>query len=73
MTDQQRFLIDSIVEDMTRFLVEDRKMSVIEALDTVYGSTLYDKLTDIETGLYYQSARYNYNMLRRELDYGKPV
>lgn len=73
MTDQQRLLIDSIVEDMTRFLVEDRKMSVIEALDTVYGSTLYDKLTDIETGLYYQSARYNYNMLRRELDYGKPV
>ncbi len=29
------------------------------------------KIIDIETGLYYQSASYNYNLLRREIMLGK--
>lgn len=72
MTDQQQFLIDAIVEGMAARLVEEGKMPVVEALATIYGSTLYDKITDLETGLYCQSAGYNYNLLERELAYGKP-
>lgn len=30
-----------------------------------------EKIMDLETGLYYQSALYNYNLLRRELTLGK--
>ena len=26
---------------------------------------------DLETGLYYQSAKYNYELLRHEIKYGK--
>ena len=57
MTDEARFLIDSLVEH--------------QALQLVYNSQLYEKITDLETGLYYQSAKYNYELLRHEMKYGK--
>ena len=45
--------------------------SITEALDVVYNSQLYEKILDLETGLYYQSAGYNYELLRNELLTGK--
>ena len=45
--------------------------SIPEAMDAVYNSQLYEKVLDLETGLYYQSAGYNYEYLRRELLTGK--
>ena len=51
--------------------VEEYKLSVPQALQLVYNSQLYEKITDLETGLYYQSAKYNYELLRHEMKYGK--
>ena len=44
-----------------------------DAMDGVYNSQLYEKILDLETGLYYQSAGYNYELLRNELLTGKVV
>lgn len=71
MTNETRFLIDSIVEQMTSFLIEDNKLSISEALSLIYSSQLYEKMLDLDTGLYYHSASYNYELLQRELKYGK--
>ena len=71
MTNEQKFLIDCITDDVTRYIMEDHGLSVTEALDIVYTSQYYDKLTDLGTGLYYQSSSYNYEYLKRELKYGK--
>ncbi len=71
MTDEARFLIDSLVEQLTLMAVEEYKLSVPQALQLVYNSQLYEKITDLETGLYYQSAEYNYELLRHEMKYGK--
>ena len=73
MTDETRFLIDSLVEQLTLMAVEEYKLSVPQALQLVYNSQLYEKITDLETGLYYQSAKYNYELLRHEMKYGKIV
>ena len=73
MTDEVRFLIDSLVEQLTLMAVEEYKLSVPQALQLVYNSQLYEKITDLETGLYYQSAKYNYELLRHEMKYGKIV
>jgi len=73
MTKEQKFLIELIIDDVARYLIEDTGISVIEALDTVYHSQLYDKLMDTETGLYYQSPAYCYEYLKHELKYGKAV
>ena len=73
MTKEQKFLIELTIDDVARYLIEDTGVSVIEALDTVYHSQLYDKLMDTETGLYYQSPAYCYEYLKHELKYGKAV
>lgn len=73
MTDEARFLIDSLIEQLVLMAVEEYKLAIPEALQLVYNSQLYEKITDLETGLYYQSASYNYELLRHEMKYGKIV
>ena len=51
--------------------IKDFKYSLEEALDCVYNSELFEKLQDLETGLYYQSSGYNYELLKEEIKYGK--
>ncbi len=69
--DKIKFLIDTLVEDMAKYLVEDYGISILEALDIVYNSQTYDKIIDLSTGLYYQSSGYNYDILKHEFKYGK--
>lgn len=71
MTKEQQFLIDSIVEKLVLLVMKDFHANMLDALDMVYTSQLYEKLTDLETGLYLQSALYNYSYLQRELTTGK--
>ena len=71
MSEQTKFLIDSLVEQLALWTMRDYHLSMVEALQLVYNSQLYDKLVDLETGLYYQSAAYNYGLLKHEIDYGK--
>jgi len=52
-------------------LMEERGLSLHEALDTVYNSETYAKLMDSATGLYFQSPVYIYCYLDRELATGK--
>ena len=65
-------------EEWALFILANRKgletqLYIPKALELVYNSQLYDKIMDLETGLYYQSARYNYELLRHEVRYGKIV
>lgn len=71
MSEQTKFLIDSLVERLALWAMNDYRLSVVEALQLVYNSQLYEKILDLETGLYYQSAAYNYGLLKHEIDYGK--
>ena len=73
MTNEVRFLIDSLVEQLVVMVVEEYKVSVPQALELLYNSQLYEKITDLDTGLLCQSAGYNYKMLRHEMKYGKIV
>ncbi|WP_455639745.1 hypothetical protein [Parabacteroides sp.] len=71
MTHETQFLIDALIERLTLLVMEEYQLTPIEALNQVYNSQLYEKIMDLETGLYYQSAPYNYRLLRRELTLGK--
>ena len=64
-------LINARIKDMAMWLMEDFKYSLEEGLDCVYNSELFEKLQDLETGLYYQSSGYNYELLKEEIKYGK--
>ena len=68
---QISIMINARIKDMAMWLMEDFKYSLEEALDCVYNSELFEKLQDIETGLYYQSSGYNYELLKEEMKYGR--
>ena len=71
MSAQPKFLIASLVEQLALWAMRDYRLSMVEALQLVFNSQLYEKVLDLETGLYYQSAAYNYGLLKHEIDYGK--
>ena len=63
---QFQFIINSNVEQIAFYLQEDYELSVIEALDKIYNSKIYDKLQNPQTGLYLQSPDYIYDYLKAE-------
>ena len=71
MTTETKFLISVLVEKLTIQVMNDYNLSEAEALDLIYNSQLYEKILDLGTGLYYQSAGYNYELLKSEIEYGK--
>lgn len=68
---QINIMINAQIKDMATWLMEDFMYSLEEALDCVYNSELFEKLQDVNTGLYYQSSSYNYELLKNEMKYGK--
>lgn len=67
MTKEQTFLTDNLLAGLLQIIMEDRKVDMQSALDILYNSRLYTQITDPETGLYFQSADYNYELLKEEL------
>ncbi len=73
MNNEQKFLVESIIDDVARYIVEDEDATILDALNTVYNSQFYEKLMDLGTGIYYQSPAYCYELLKHELKYGKTI
>ena len=48
-------------------LMEERSMTMREAMDIVYKSKTYAALNNTKTGLYFQSPAYLYDSLEKEL------
>ena len=71
MSKEAKFLIDTLTKNLTLKVMEEFGFSATDAMDAVYNSQHYEKILDLETGLYFQSAGYNYEMLREELQNGK--
>ena len=67
---QQDFLIAYTVDRMTEYLIEDYQIPISSALQFIYNSDTYQKLTQTENGLYGQSASYVYELLNREFVMG---
>lgn len=70
MNTEVKYLTDKLTRDLIAYVMDDFKVSMTEAMSMVYYSDLYAKILDTETGLYYQSSGYNYEMLKRELQTG---
>lgn len=66
-TNDQIFLIDGIISDIAAYLVEDKGISVDEALAIIYESDYYDQLNNLDTELYLRGSLNNYHYLCQEL------
>ena len=65
---QRQFIINCDVEEIVSFLQEDYGMSTIEAFDTIYNSKTYEKLINVDNGLFIQSLLYIYEYLKKEIN-----
>ena len=59
MTEQEfNYQKEHLTAQMIQILAEERGLSLEDAIDKVYSSEIYKKLSDQRTGLFFQSARY---------------
>lgn len=60
-----------VTKQLILLLMEKENISVQEAVDTLYNSETFQKLSNTDTGLYFQSPRYVFDYLNEELKTGK--
>jgi len=70
---KQKQLIEYIVQDVIAFIIEDENIELEDAMNQFYNSTVFEKLQDIETGLYLESSAYVYDMLKNEMENGRLI
>ena len=59
VTEQEfKYLKERLTARIIQILTEEKGLSLEEALDCVYTSPIYEKLSDANTGLFFQSPRY---------------
>lgn len=67
---KQDQLIEYIVQDIVDMLTTDQSIEYDEAMNKFYNSEVFEKLQDIETGLYLESSAYVYDLFRDEMNFG---
>ena len=65
------FMIEELVKELALRLMEERGLSMKQALDTIYNSETYTKVLDLRTSLFSQSTAYVYSILETEILTGK--
>ena len=64
----KQFQIECLTNELVSMLIEERGLTMEQAMDIVYNSHTFEKVERTSTGLYYQSAVYVMDMLREELE-----
>lgn len=65
----RQFQIEVLTQKLIEMLMEDEKLTMEQAMDTVYGSHTYEKIENPNTGLFYQGAVYVMELLKEELNH----
>lgn len=68
---QIEFMQEDLSIELVQILMQEWHYDLPEALDVLYNSETFERLSNPATGLYYQSAGYVYDYLRNELTFGK--
>ncbi len=66
-------MMEYMVQDLVEILAVEHDMEYDAAMNIVYHSEVYEKIMDVETGLYRESASYVYGLLQDELNFGHIV
>ena len=61
------YMVECNARDISLMLMEEKNISVEEALRLLYSSKTFENLKNKNSGLYFQSPGYVYEYLRREL------
>lgn len=64
----RQFQIECLTNELVAMLMEERSLTMEQAMDTVYNSHTFEKVERTSTGLFYQGSVYVMDMLREELE-----
>jgi len=62
----RQFQIECLTNELITMLMDERGLTMEQAMETVYSSHTFEKVERPSTGLYYQSPVYVMDMLREE-------
>lgn len=62
------YMVECNARDIALMLMEEKNISIEEALRLLYSSKTFENLKNKNSGLYFQSPGYVYEYLRRELN-----
>jgi hypothetical protein len=65
MNKTQKHLIEYIVRDVVCFISQEYNLPIDAAMEIFFNSQIFEKLQDIESGLYTESASYVYEMYKK--------
>lgn len=71
MSEHYQFLKEGLTADLVDLVMANYHMDIEEALDVVYSSEIFQKLSDPATALYKEGPAYIYSFLKEELEKGK--
>ncbi|MCI5529588.1 MAG: hypothetical protein MR406_05545 [Blautia sp.] len=60
-------MIEYTTQEVIGYLIEDNGITMEQALEKFYMSETFEKLSDVETGLYLDGSSYVYELLKREI------
>lgn len=66
MTNQQQEMIEYTTQEVILYLIEDKGITMEQAMEQFFMSDTAEKLNDIETGLYLEGSSYIYEMFKRK-------
>ena len=71
MSEHFRYLKEGLVADLVDRVMVDYHLDLEKALDLVYSSDIFQKLSDPATALFKEGPVYIYSYLKDELEKGK--
>lgn len=60
-------MIEYTTQEVVQYLIEDKKLTMEQAMEQFFMSKTFEKLSDVETGLYLDGSAYIYEMYKREV------
>jgi hypothetical protein len=66
-------MMDYVTSVVVTCIMEDECLSEGDAMKVFYNSEVFDRLCDVETGLYRESGGYVYDLYKTEKEYGRLV
>lgn len=71
MSEHFQYLKEGLVADLVDRVMTEYHLDLEKALDVVYSSEIFQKLSDPATGLFKEGPAYVYSYLKDELEKGK--
>lgn len=69
-TSQIKIMQDDLSIEIVQILMDEWHYSMMEAMNLFYNSDTFELLSNPSTGLYYQSAGYVFDFLKKEIQTG---